>query len=29
MALDIGILRADDVRPELVDSFGEYPDMLE
>ena len=29
MALDIGILRADDVRPELVDSFGEYPDMFE
>ena len=29
MALDVGILRADDVRPELVRSFGEYPDMFE
>ena len=29
MALDVGILRADDVRPELVCSFGEYPDMFE
>ena len=29
MALEIGILRADDVRPELVDMFGEYPEMLE
>lgn len=29
MVLDIGILRADDVRPELVKAFGEYPEMFE
>jgi GMP synthase-like glutamine amidotransferase len=26
--MKIGILRTDDVRPELVDEFGEYPDMF-
>jgi GMP synthase-like glutamine amidotransferase len=29
MTLEIGILRADDVRPELVNAFGEYPEMFE
>ena len=26
--MKIGILNADKVRPELVDHFGEYPDMF-
>ena len=26
--MQIGILNADKVRPELVDRFGEYPDMF-
>lgn len=29
MGLRVAILRADDVRPELVDTFGEYPEMFE
>ena len=29
MALEIGILRPEDVRPELVNAFGEYPEMFE
>ena len=26
--MKIGILKADNVRPELVDNFGEYPEMF-
>ena len=26
--MKIGVLKADDVRPELVDHFGEYPEMF-
>ncbi|MDG1474516.1 MAG: GMP synthase, partial [Porticoccaceae bacterium] len=29
MILRIGILRTDDVRPELAEEFGEYPEMFE
>ena len=29
MTLSIGILRTDDVRPELVGNFGQYPEMFE
>ena len=29
MELRVAILRADDVRPELAGTFGEYPEMFE
>ena len=29
MELQVAILRADDVSPELADTYGEYPEMFE
>ena len=29
MGLRVGILRTDDVRPALAETFGEYPEMFE
>ena len=28
MGLRVGILRTDDVRPALAETFGEYPEMF-